>query len=52
MAYYPAHQATMPGEDLGTSVTAVRDSGTLSGISVEEEQRWQHRADTIHGPRR
>jgi hypothetical protein len=38
MAHYPAHQAVMYGEGLGTGVEPC-DSGTLSGTSAEEERR-------------
>jgi len=38
MAHYPAHQAVMYGEDLGTGMEPC-DSGTLSGTSAAEERR-------------
>jgi hypothetical protein len=46
MAYYPVHHTAMLGEQPGNGCTAVRDSGTLSGVSVEASRRRRcgHRA--------
>jgi len=52
MAYYPVHHTAMLGEQPGNGCTAVRDSGTLSGTSVEEavvKARGPRKPYAIHG---